>query len=130
MKQNESVESFAEGSVSKVVLKNVLPAMAAQLMVLVYNLADTFFIAQTRNDYMVASVSDLHVSGNPVRHWRHFGDLPCAGCGQKRVCPKGQRLLYVGLCHCRRCADGFVLGLHGSLAEDPGCQRGYHGIYP
>lgn len=57
MKRNESVESFAHGSVSKVVLKNVLPAMAAQLMVLVYNLADTFFIAQTRNDYMVAAVS-------------------------------------------------------------------------
>ena len=57
MKHNESVESFAQGSVSKVVLKNVLPAMAAQLMVLVYNLADTFFIAQTRNDYMVAAVS-------------------------------------------------------------------------
>ena len=57
MQHNESVESFAQGSVSKVVLKNVLPAMAAQLMVLIYNLADTFFIAQTRNDYMVAAVS-------------------------------------------------------------------------
>ena len=31
--------------------------MAAQLMVLIYNLADTFFIAQTHNDYMVAAVS-------------------------------------------------------------------------
>ena len=57
MKRNEPVESFGQGSVSKVVLKNVLPAMAAQLMVLIYNLADTFFIAQTRNDYMVAAVS-------------------------------------------------------------------------
>ena len=57
MQRNENVESFAQGPVSKVVLKNVLPAMAAQLMVLVYNLADTFFIAQTRNDYMVAAVS-------------------------------------------------------------------------
>ena len=57
MTRNEYAESFAEGSVSKVVSKNVLPAMAAQLMVLVYNLADTFFIAQTHNDYMVAAVS-------------------------------------------------------------------------
>lgn len=57
MQCNESTESFAKGSVSRVVLKNVLPAMAAQLMVLIYNLADTFFIAQTRNDYMVAAVS-------------------------------------------------------------------------
>ena len=57
MLHNEPIESFAQGSVSKVVLKNVLPAMAAQLMILVYNLADTFFIAQTHNDYMVAAVS-------------------------------------------------------------------------
>ncbi len=57
MSKEKSMEAFAQGSVSKVVLKNVLPAMAAQLMVLVYNLADTFFIAQTRNDYMVAAVS-------------------------------------------------------------------------
>ena len=57
MQHDEAVEPFAQGSVSKVVLKNTLPAMAAQLMVLVYNLADTFFIAQTHNDYMVAAVS-------------------------------------------------------------------------
>ena len=35
--------------VPKAVFKNALPAMAAMLMVLVYNLADTFFIGQTRN---------------------------------------------------------------------------------
>ena len=38
-------------------MKNALPAMAAMLMVLVYNLADTFFIGQTHNSLLVAAVS-------------------------------------------------------------------------
>ena len=38
-------------------MKNALPAMAAMLMVLVYNLADTFFIGQTHNALLVAAVS-------------------------------------------------------------------------
>ena len=57
MSNEKSMEAFAHGSVWMVVLKNALPAMSAQLMVLIYNLADTFFIARTNNDYMVAAVS-------------------------------------------------------------------------
>lgn len=38
-------------------MKNTVPAMAAMLMVLIYNLADTFFIGQTRDALMVAVVS-------------------------------------------------------------------------
>lgn len=43
--------------VSKAVIQNALPAVAAMLMVLIYNLADTFFIGQTRDAYQVAAVS-------------------------------------------------------------------------
>lgn len=43
--------------VPKAVMKNALPAMAAMLMVLIYNLADTFFIGQTHDDLQVAAVS-------------------------------------------------------------------------
>ncbi len=43
--------------VSKAVLKNAVPAMVAMLMVLVYNLADTFFISQTHDAVLVAAVS-------------------------------------------------------------------------
>lgn len=57
MSNKDSISSFAQGSVSKAVLKNVLPAIVAMIMVLIYNLADTFFIGQTHNDYMVAAVS-------------------------------------------------------------------------
>jgi len=41
----------------KAVLKNALPAIVATLMQLVYNLADTFFIGRTYDDFQVAAVS-------------------------------------------------------------------------
>ncbi len=54
---NSGTEVFSKGPIGKAVLKNVIPAVIAMIMVLVYNLADTFFIGQTGNDYMVAAVS-------------------------------------------------------------------------
>jgi putative MATE family efflux protein len=56
-KKSTAEKNFTEGSVSGAVLRNIIPAIAAMMMVLVYNLADTFFIGQTHNDYMVAAVS-------------------------------------------------------------------------
>lgn len=49
MENKKSMELFGNVPVSQAVLKNALPAMAAMLMVLVYNLADTFFIGQTHD---------------------------------------------------------------------------------
>ena len=57
MDNTKSMEVFSKAPVSKAVLKNALPAMAAMLMVLVYNLADTFFIGQTHDALQVAAVS-------------------------------------------------------------------------
>ena len=57
MKDDKAVEIFEKASVPKAVFRNALPAMAAMLMVLVYNLADTFFIGQTGDDLQVAAVS-------------------------------------------------------------------------
>ncbi len=55
--KKDSLEVFASASIPKAVLSNTIPAMAAMLMVLIYNLADTFFIGQTHNALMVAAVS-------------------------------------------------------------------------
>lgn len=55
--ENKNLEVFSKAPVPQAVLKNVLPAMAAMLMVLIYNLADTFFIGQTRDDILIAAVS-------------------------------------------------------------------------
>ena len=57
MENKKSMELFSNAPVSQVVFKNALPAMAAMLMVLIYNLADTFFIGQTHDAYQVAAVS-------------------------------------------------------------------------
>ena len=57
MNEDRSLEIFENAPVRKAVLQNALPAMAAMLMVLIYNLADTFFIGQTHDDLQVAAVS-------------------------------------------------------------------------
>lgn len=57
MKREKSLDVFSTMSVPQAVIKNAIPAMVAMLMVLVYNLADTFFIGQTHNAYQVAAVS-------------------------------------------------------------------------
>lgn len=55
--QEKSMDVFETMSVPRAVFRNALPAMAAMLMVLIYNLADTFFIGQTGNALLVAAVS-------------------------------------------------------------------------
>lgn len=57
MEEKNSLDVFQSMPVFKAVLKNVVPAMAAMLMVLIYNLADTFFIGQTHDALQVAAVS-------------------------------------------------------------------------
>ena len=57
MEEPKSLEVFEKAPVRKAVLQNALPAMAAMLMVLIYNLADIFFIGQTHDDLQAAAVS-------------------------------------------------------------------------
>lgn len=57
MEEKTTLDVFRNAPVSRAVLQNALPAMAAMLMVLIYNLADTFFIGRTHNDILVAAVS-------------------------------------------------------------------------
>lgn len=56
-KKNDSLEVFESAPIGQAVMKNTIPAMVAMLMVLIYNLADTFFIGQTKDALMVAAVS-------------------------------------------------------------------------
>ncbi len=55
--QDKSIEIFRDAPVPKAVISNIVPSIVSMIMVLVYNLADTFFIGQTHNAYMVAAVS-------------------------------------------------------------------------
>lgn len=57
MRNENLIESFQYMPVPKLVISNAFPAIAGMMMVLVYNLADTFFIGQTHDAYQVAAVS-------------------------------------------------------------------------
>ena len=48
---------FLEGKVSRAYLKLSLPLVASMVVTLIYNLADTFFVAQTNNTALVSGVS-------------------------------------------------------------------------
>ena len=54
---SNSLDIFKTAPIKTAVLKNALPAMAAMLLVLLYNLADTFFIGMTHDALQVAAVS-------------------------------------------------------------------------
>lgn len=57
MNDKQSLEVFSTMPVHKAVLKNAIPAMIAMLMVLIYNLADAFFIGQTHDALQITAVS-------------------------------------------------------------------------
>ncbi len=52
-----AIESFKTDPISKIVIKNSIPALIAMIMVMVYNLADTFFLGLTHDDLQVTAVS-------------------------------------------------------------------------
>ena len=57
LNETKELEVFRSAAVPTAVLKTTVPAMIAMLMVLIYNLADTFFIGLTRDPYQLAAVS-------------------------------------------------------------------------
>lgn len=54
MKENKG---FENESIWRLIAKNGIPAMVTMIVVVIYNMADTFFVGQTHNDMMVAAVS-------------------------------------------------------------------------
>lgn len=55
--KEKTIDIFENAPVPKAVISNIIPSIISMIMVLLYNLADTFFIGQTKNAYMVAAVS-------------------------------------------------------------------------
>lgn len=53
----KKVMNFEKDSIWSLIIKNGIPAMITMIVVIIYNLADTFFVGQTHNDLMVAAVS-------------------------------------------------------------------------
>ena len=44
-------------SIHRHVISNIIPAIIVEIMILIYNLADTFFISQTNDPFQIAAVS-------------------------------------------------------------------------
>lgn len=59
MKENEKL--FEEMPVPKALASLAIPTIISQLIVMIYNLADTFFIGQTNDPYKVAATSMAYV---------------------------------------------------------------------
>ncbi|MDO4175094.1 MAG: MATE family efflux transporter [Eubacteriales bacterium] len=57
MQNDKTTQLFRDAPVPKAVISNALPAMISMIMVLIYNIADTFFISLTNDALMVAAVS-------------------------------------------------------------------------
>lgn len=54
---NRNQEMLEKGSYGKIVLNLCVPTIVIMLVMVVYNMADTFFIGQTGNHYLITAVS-------------------------------------------------------------------------
>ena len=55
--EEENRKLFEETSVPKALAAMAIPTVISQLIVLIYNMADTFYIGRTNNPYMVAGAA-------------------------------------------------------------------------
>lgn len=55
--ENRNQKIFSEMPVKKAVFKMVVPSVVSSLVLVIYNMADTFFVGQTHNAFQVAAVS-------------------------------------------------------------------------
>lgn len=52
-----ALKAMDQMPIGRALVKNIVPAIAAMLMMLVYNLADKVFVAMANNDYMVTAIT-------------------------------------------------------------------------
>ena len=55
--ENRNQKIFSEMPVKKAVFKMAVPSVVSSLVLVIYNMADTFFVGQTHNALQVAAVS-------------------------------------------------------------------------
>ena len=53
MVESRNIQIFEKMPVAKAVSSMAVPTVIGQLIILFYNMADTFFVGQTNNPYMV-----------------------------------------------------------------------------
>lgn len=55
--ENRNQKIFSEMPIKKAVFKMAVPSVVSSLVLVIYNMADTFFVGQTHNAFQVAAVS-------------------------------------------------------------------------
>lgn len=120
MKEQNKLEIYNSMPVSQAVVRNAIPAMAAMLMTLIYNLADTFFIGQTHNAFQLAAVSLaspvflIFMSVGMIFGIGGTSAISRAmGEGRKDHAKKSIFFLYVVMCRCRNYYVLPVVALYG-----------------
>ena len=96
--QNQAL--FEEASVPKALAAMAIPTIISQLITLIYNLADAFFVGRTGNPYMIAAVSLVFpvfaitvALSNPFLVSAEAASCPAVlGEGRRKKCPSGKRL--------------------------------------
>ena len=57
MEKNNKIDIFENKPVPQALATMAIPAVVSQMITLFYNVADTWFIGETNNPYMVAAAS-------------------------------------------------------------------------
>ena len=65
-----SKEIFETLPVPRAVREMAMPAIFGQIIVLIYNMADTFYVGRTNNPYMVAAASLILPVSISASRWR------------------------------------------------------------
>lgn len=73
MEQNRNKEIFETMPVAAAVRTMALPTIISQLIVLIYNMADTFYLGRSITD--PSGIQYLPVSGGACGHWRRRAHL-------------------------------------------------------
>lgn len=71
-KEISEKELFETMPVPKAVATLAIPTVISQVVTMIYNLADTFFVGQIGNPYMVAAVSLVSPGLTCLRLWETF----------------------------------------------------------
>ena len=67
MNRKQNLEVFAKTPVRKAVLLQIVPAVASQMVTLVYNLADTYFVGLLNDPLQTAAVSVAYIVAQNIR---------------------------------------------------------------
>lgn len=126
---NTNRELFEEAPVPKAVALMAVPTMISMLVVVIYNMADTFFIGQTGDPLQVAAVSlatPIFMIYMALGNLFGIGGSSCAGREADGPCQKPVVLLLLRLYRPGHNSCGALYSRNGFDSEADRSQREYN----